>query len=356
MNSTTNRRRIAFHGSYFVRNFGDTLLVRTMCNWLSEAVGRDNVYLAVPGHAEEQREIGYPVASPRIRHTVTHLIFAGGGYLGEPNIPLHEKYSWYLQNYRRHLSWVSDYSAARKAIFGVGIGPISDPFFRYSVRRLLNGMQSVFVRDDTSLEYARKYRLNAGRARLGIDLAMSIEPAKHLPRHAFGIHVTSMPEPVLAQVVEVLLSQPPNHSRSSPSIMLIADSAVSPRSLRRYEELAKRVGCPLNSPKYNGVDDLMERIADCETIITSKLHVGIVASALGRKVISLPVHPKTSRFYKDLSLQEFCLEGERQRPTEIARLLNKDTEFTFDRNRVTTRISEMRHALDMFVDGIGMPW
>jgi polysaccharide pyruvyl transferase WcaK-like protein len=129
---------------------------------------------------------------------------------------------------------------------------------------------------------------------------------------------------------------------------------MSPGSLKRYKELAKRVASAPNSSEYNGVDDLMERIADCETIITSKLHVGIVASALGRKVISLPVHPKTSRFYKDLAVQEFCLERERQNASEIARLLSKDVPFMFDRDRTAIRIAEMRQALEMFVRGGGV--
>jgi polysaccharide pyruvyl transferase WcaK-like protein len=354
MDKTGNPKRVAVHGSYFARNFGDTLLVRIMCQWLAEAVGRDNVYLAVPGHAEEQREIGYPVVSPSLRHTVTHLVFAGGGYLGEPKLPLRERYSWYWRNYRRHLSWVRDYSGARKAIFGVGIGPISDPFFRNSVRRLLKGMQPVFVRDEISLEYALRYRLNAERARLGIDLALSVSPVQHPPRYSFGVHVSSMPERVLAEVIEVLLAQPPCPGRPQPSIALITDTPASPASLKRYQELTKHVGRASNSPGYNGIDDLMERIADCDTIITSKLHVGIVASALGRKVISLPVHPKTSRFYEDLSLKEFCLEGERRNQSEIARLLEKDVPYTFDRHSAALRIAEMRDELDMFVRGGGV--
>jgi polysaccharide pyruvyl transferase WcaK-like protein len=118
--------------------------------------------------------------------------------------------------------------------------------------------------------------------------------------------------------------------------------------------LTKHVGRASNSPGYNGIDDLMERIADCDTIITSKLHVGIVASALGRKVISLPVHPKTSRFYEDLSLKEFCLEGERRNPSEIARLLEKDVPYTFDRHSAALRSAEMRDELDMFVRGGGV--
>lgn len=348
MDRTRNLKRVAVHGSYFARNFGDTLLVMIMCQWLAEAVGRDNVYLAVPGHAEEQGEIGYPVVHPEARHTITHLIFTGGGHFGEPKRPFRDRYGWYWRNYRRHLSWVSDYSAARKAVFGIGVGPISDPLFRHSVRRLLNGMEPVFVRDETSLAYARKYRLNPEMARLGIDLALSLSPAEHMPRYSFGIHISTMPDPVFANVIEVLLSQP---DQPQPTIMLIADTPASSSSSKRYEELANRFGYPLKVPKYDGVDNLMQRIADCETIVTSKLHVGIVASALGRKVISLPVHQKTSRFYRDLSLQAFCLEGERQQASEIARLISTDMSFAFDRERVAKKISEMRNALDMFIDG-----
>jgi polysaccharide pyruvyl transferase WcaK-like protein len=344
--------RVAVHGSYYARNFGDTLIVKIICQWLEEAVGRDNVYLAVPGHAEEQKEIGYPVLDPTLRHTITHLVFAGGGYFGEPNLPLRERYNWYLRNYRRHLSWTRDYAAARKAIFGIGIGPISDPFFRGSVRGLFKGMQSAFVRDDTSLEFARRYGLNADKVRLGIDLALSVSQATNAPSYAFGVHLSSMPENVLEEVIGVLSSKPLDDGRR-PSIMFLADTPMSRGSLKRYEALARLVGCPLKSCEYNGVDDLMQRIASCEAIITSKLHVGIVASALGRKVISIPVHPKTRRFYKDLSLEEFCLEGERLNPGEIARLLSKEMPFAFDRDEAAKRIAEMRVELNEFVHGKG---
>lgn len=353
MARTTDISRVAVHGSYFARNFGDTLLIKTMCDWLAETVGRENVFLAVEGHTKEQNEIGYPVATGELRKTITHLIFAGGGYFGEPNKPLRGRYRWYLRNYQRHMSWIGDYRAARKAVFGIGVGPISDPVFRHAVRRLLRDMDPVFVRDETSLDYARKYRLHPGDVSLGIDLALSIEPASIGPRYAFGIHINSMPEPVLAQVTDALVSHLSHRKERAPAVTLIADTALPSGSRSRYETLAKRMNLPVTFHEYAGVDDLVAKIADCETVITSKLHVGIVASALGRTVISLPVHQKTARFYNDLSLQKFCLQGQRQRSSEISRLLDESAAFEFDRKATAIKIAEMRRGLQNFVGNMG---
>lgn len=339
--------RVAVHGSYFARNFGDTLLVKIMCDWLAETVGRSNVFLAVAGHEAEQIEIGYPVIDPGLRSSVTHLVYTGGGYFGEPRLPMRARYRWYRRNYDRHISWMRDFARARKAIFGIGVGPLSDPLFRAIVRRLFSKMSVIYARDAESLAFIRDYRFNAPNAHLGIDLAMSITPAPAPEQERFCIHATSMPDAVLKQVVELL--QAKLAECRDPSVDLVFDSAQSASAARQYEQTAARLSLPITIRPYAGVDQLLQTIADCRTVFSSKLHVGIVATALGRRVISLPVHQKTARFYRDLSLGDFCLEASRQNATEIARLLEAEVLPSFNRAPVALRISEMRRALKAFV-------
>ena len=339
--------RVAIHGSYFSNNFGDTLLTRILCDWASEEVGANNVYLAVPGKKEEQEAIGYKVVTPTERRTISHLIFSGGGYFGEPPLPLTERYRWYFRNYSRHLAWVREFESAKKAIFGIGVGPLSDPVFRSAVRRLLSQMQIVYARDRESLEYIRAYGFTTTDAWLGADLAMSLEASDTVADKAVAVHVSGMPYKLFTEIISTLSSG--QIKAQAHSIELLFDGPVSIKKLQLYQELCKDSDVRANVVEYCGVNDLLQRIPRYNVIITSKLHVGIAGTALGRKIIAIPIHPKTIRFYRSLGLQEFCLNWDEQLSTKLERLIDPEHKYSFRREVVSSQISEMRGKLRLFL-------
>ncbi|WP_155833532.1 polysaccharide pyruvyl transferase family protein [Halomonas sp. BC04] len=137
--------RVAIHGSYFANNYGDTLLVKLMCDQVSQYVGKENVYLAVEGDEDEQKYIGYPVLDKNDREGIEFLIFAGGGYFGEPQSSSVKKAKWALRNYKRHISWVNEFKRAKIGVYGVGFGPLSSNLFRYFLqKRVFGRAETVF--------------------------------------------------------------------------------------------------------------------------------------------------------------------------------------------------------------------
>lgn len=338
--------KVAVHGSYYANNFGDTLIVKIMCDWASDVVGRENVYLAMPGRREEQEAVGYPVISPARRGCISHLIFSGGGYFGEPSLPPLKRLKWYRRNYQRHLAWVGQFPKAEKAAFGLGIGPLSSVLFRRAVRSLFRQFSFYYVRDTVSLDYAHKYGFNAGCARLGIDLAMSVVPASGAPERAIAIHATSMPHERLRELIAYF----PRQGANQPSIDIVLDLPISARERQRLQALIAEAPAPVRLVEYDGVSQLLERLGRYELVITSKLHVGIVATALGRSVVSVPVHQKTKRFYSDLGLSRYCLDDGEQSLGAIAALALDSSRYTIDRALVDEQVGQMRQAVATFLE------
>ena len=133
------------------------------------------------------------------------------------------------------------------------------------------------------------------------------------------------------------------------NVDLLFDGLRSNKALRPYQQLCEEAHVQATVVPYGGVDDLLRQIAKYSLIFTSKLHVGITATALGRKVIAMPHHPKTMRFYRSLGLQQFCLEGDEQISTKIERLMDPALDYVFNRHLVNSRISDMRKQLRLFL-------
>src|SRR5690606_25408937 len=57
---------------------------------------------------------------------------------------------------------------------------------------------------------------------------------------------------------------------------------------------------------YKDVGTNVDNIASFSSVITSKLHVGIVATQLGVPVYSIPHHQKTIRYYKQIDYLDNC--------------------------------------------------
>jgi hypothetical protein len=342
--------KVAVHGSYFANNFGDTLLVKLMCDWVARRVGTGNVFLAVPGHPAEQDSIGYPVIPLGERHRITHLVYTGGGHFGEPRQSFWENYRWQRRNRKRHLDWLKSFRNARKAVFGVGVGPISNPFYRHAVRQLFKEAEVVFVRDEESLEFSRKYRFNREQLRLGTDLAMSIGPVEKKPERLFALHVAGLPRDEIIAIIDALTVK--GLIKPDSPVDIIFDGKMSEAAVKLYENSAgSRVGRDrLQFIEYTGIDGLIERISNTDLVLTNKLHVGVVATALGRKVISLPAHQKTSRFYRQLGLNYFCLQQDRRNAGEICRVIERLGEYKFDREAVRRLLLPVDAALDDFLN------
>lgn len=348
--------KVLVHGSYFSNNFGDTLLVKLMCDYVSSIVGRENVRLAVSGDVEEQKDIGFEVIFEDEMSSVTHIIYAGGGYFGEPRGGYIKKIKWSIRNYNRHLSWLPLYRGASIAFFGVGFGPLSNSIFRRNVLKLLDKSNFVYLRDVESKMYLESYR-GGIVSNVCVDMALSLKRGDKAAREKkIALHIGELSTEEIAKVClslkEIFFSE---DNEFSLEVIFDNKKARSDKVLRNYRDAITSVfgNHDVVFREYLGFSELVDRLNKYSLVITSKLHVGIVSIALGGKVVSIPNHQKTYRLYKQLSLTKFCIDRKR--------LLHSDDfcdalyclgEFRPDYKVIDDGVARLYAGINSFVEGV----
>jgi polysaccharide pyruvyl transferase WcaK-like protein len=337
---------VAVHGSYFNDNFGDTLLVKIMCDWIAAIVGRENVYLAVNGNVSEQACIGYPVLPEKLRSNVTHLIYGGGGYFGERSSKLLDNLSWTLRNYSRHLKWGKTFKNANIAIIGVGFGPISNYFLRKSIKNLISKSKLTLFRDQESFIAAKNYGIESDRIGVCVDIALSLS-GKKCNRSGVAIHVDNFNSNEIYLIFSTLFQHFGSQNRYH--ILYDNSDSFSSASRKMYEDCASRAGIVIEIHPYTNYINMLNVVESYSLIITSKLHVGIAAIAKGGRVISIPSHQKTIRLYKQLKIHNFCINRENLTQEALIDRINQLEHYDPDRTVIDEGVKKIKNELANFL-------
>ncbi len=337
----------AMHGSYFGYNFGDTLLCALFTRWMQQASGesvnlpRANKTNQLAIHAESRGMT--PFLSTK------GVLFCGGGYFGEPKSGLQK---WAVRNYIRHifLAEVAMLMGKPIAIMGAGVGPISAVWLRKKIIRLFNAAQIVVVRDNESAEYLKKHGFT-GQLQVASDAAISLK-ASMFPKQAVSdakeilkpagakkkvfIHLQNITAKQDAAVFETIASFLNKHAETVMPV-IITDSKPRKFGLLPQQITARNAAAQFKQSivwEYNGEPWTMcALINEADLVITNKLHVGIVGTALHKFAISLPHHQKTPRFYNQMALGDRCIMVEEGAPAKVRKLLEnwwkgEATDFT----------------------------
>lgn len=339
--------KIAVHGSYHADNFGDTLLVRLICDMIAEHAGRENVALAMPGQPAEQRAIGYPVLAPEERGRVDLLVYGGGGYFSQHAGNLLRTIRATRRRNARHLDWLPQFARSRKAMIGVGVGPIS--FHRAPARKLFAACETVLVRDAESMAFCKKYGFRTPDLRQCVDLALSL-PVVPGPRSGVAIHLPGMGPEVIETVLGALAAHPLGRSERIEAIFDAPPTEGLETWAADLQRIAQaKLGRTLPVLPYPGVDVLREKLADYEFVVTCKLHVGIVAIAQGGRVISVAQQSKTPRLYRQLGLADFCVPLVELNPARLAAAFARLPEFSVRRDVIDEGIGVIRDTVARLV-------
>jgi len=342
----TDKMLVAVHGSYFADNYGDTLLVQLMCDRVAQIVGRDRVYLATEGHRKEQESIDYPVLPKAQRKQATHLIYGGGGYLGERTADFFDNLRWSARNYWRHLAWRREYSNAETAIIGAGFGPLTNRVLRNSIGRLVSESQVVMFRDQESIQFARNYAIRPDGIDQCVDIALGL-PIDAAARSGIAIHVDNLSVTEIELVVRCLSAAHPG--LRSIDVLFDNPSSLTDEVRSKYSECARNCAIDLPIRPYVDFRTMVKSVAEYTLIVTSKLHVGITCLAQGGSVISVPTHQKTSRLYKQLSIPNFCIPRSDLTMESLGAAILDTSDFQLDRQVITTGMSRIDVALQKFL-------
>ena len=297
---------ISVHGSYFGVNYGDILLIRLYSKWISEVYGNKVL-------------INYPHADPKIIKTNNYssnrrgltglinlcrskaLIYVGGGYFGEPPINVTR---WSKRNFKRHIvvGLIAILFRIPIAIIGLEYGPLTNKMYRFCVLLITRHSKVVVVRNEESKSFLEENGFNKAIVCPDAVLALSeyIKPVKNMDNAPIILlHIKSIYQNL--DVLDVLLEE--ICRLKNYKTILVSDNRGSYYSHPQYDIVLERFNkkdIHYEIIAYSGVDDLIDIIKKSTFVITTKLHVGITAAALNKRVFSIYKHPKTKRFHRQI--------------------------------------------------------
>lgn len=303
------------HGSYFARNFGDTLLLNIIYNWIKEADPKAEVILPyVSSHKEAIEILNNLETNSYKKYKVPNcdkFIFGGGGYFGEPKTNWARLQYWTLRNYFRHISW-NNLLLKNKipfSIIGVGVGPISNSLLRKKIIKLFENADFICVRDTESYNYLKKYGCTNPNLFETTDLALTVrrEKTQVNEKKILGVHFPIRPE-FPQDKIPAIISFLERTSKDF-KIKLINDQKgqMALEKDSNITRFLKNSNIEYTEIEYNDPSSLIDELNKLDAILTSKLHVGILGYALKKPVLSIPNHTKNFRFYKQIGRSKFCI-------------------------------------------------
>lgn len=328
--------RIALQGSYYGNNFGDVLLLSLFTKWIKEAMGGCEVILP-QASAAMTVTIGADGRGLTPLLGVRGLIYSGGGYFGEPPGPAAQVHRWSIRNFYRHIPSGSILTVLGRptAIIGVGAGPLSNPILRLAVKKLVERSVVVAVRDEESRDFLLNIGVSRSDVEVTADAALCVSvgdiPEQHMTeiktRFAFnsdnviGVHLPAARS--LSHYVEMLICGIESLMVEYPDVeIVVLSDNVANDPEPHAERFSARYPGRVHVAHYRDPWTLVALLSQLRFVITTKLHVGIVATAVGTLPLSFPFHEKTPRFYRQIGAPELCIPLVRVDPKRVRCQLN----------------------------------
>lgn len=308
------KKIISLHGSYFGNNYGDILLINLFAKWIKQCC--------------EDCSINLPKANKKVTHELPEgttgifnlvrskvLIFCGGGYFGEqPQKPL----KWAIRNFFRHaiVAIIARLFRIPYAIIGIEFGPISSKWFRCICISIAKYAKIVVVRNKESYDFLKSNDKSIN-VLIGADAVLSLsDTVRPIDTYNFEnkkilIHFNGRNElPKNYEYVLEAIITAVNNCFDCFEIVFLSDcegnyykSEICKRVFRKMQESSIQ----FRIEYYKDYDNLIKEINSSYCVFTSKLHVGITAAALNKKVFSLWFHNKTPRLHAQINNINNCM-------------------------------------------------
>jgi len=317
---------VVVHGCYNTRNFGDLLLLDLLAKHLS------CVWSASVSTLRCQQAAGLIYCKPRptLRSALRPdlAIFGGGGYLhdGDGDATVTKRLLRYSLPAR---FW--SLQGVPVAMIAPGAGPWGQGIGARRIRQTLNACSLITIRDQESADFLSA---QCGVAKQDMQvtadlvLAMSRNDIPVQSTNAVGKQLGEKCRKRLGLHLEVLTQKPDLLRRFMQLPVFKASSAWDEWEIVFFfdntndgadaiRQLAGSI--PLQAAPVVLMQDHWETaalIASCDAVVTTKLHAGITAAALGIPCFGYSFHPKTGRFYRQIGRSEFQTTWE-ENPVEV---------------------------------------
>lgn len=224
-------------------------------------------------------------------------------------------------------------------VLGVGGGPVDTPWLRKEMVKMLNKAKLVLFRDEETLKIFKEYGVTNKAMFATADTALVVtrdmldplEEKEELDKIVAGrkklfVHIPdgfqeckNLTDKIIPELIEFL-------KKHSEYLVVISNDNIRNMSENERNEIAKiknsftEAGLDTYQYNYHSCWQMCSLISEMDCIVTAKLHVGVLGIALGKSVLSFPVHrEKTLNFYKHIGLEKRCIPIKLVSPNDVLR-------------------------------------
>lgn len=335
-------KEVALHGMVSSRNFGDILMVDIVARFLAT----QQINVSVPmGNESVLKDLNILEQTNRGYwgfNKCDSLVFTGGGYFG----PMSNRN--FSKDIRMMIKFASPaeffLSSSQHHIIGVGVNNLNKfNLTQYYMKRFFNAAGTITVRDEESLSELRKIGVVRTDIEVLADIALNIQvssiPSESLKyaedklaylnknyEKIIALHLSDLPEAtcynsiydgILKYANEyenigfVLIEDHPNSVSDSPQ--LLAAQYLKSLLMQRAEIIP-----------YSYHWNLVAILSKVDGIVTNKLHVAIVSSALNKVAVSFTKHEKNHRFFSQINAKERCINLPDQTKDSVYMLMKNE--------------------------------
>ena len=329
-------KKILLHGCTGGKtsNFGDFLFTDLIINYICEHCREEKI-----GFINLSEFFNINMKKLNFHNTmgikqIDALIYIPGGYFGERDNPTLKSSLWHFRRY----FLIGLYMAILNkpiAIIGVGSTTIKSKILQSSIKYVCNKSKVITVRDEESKVSLQNIGVTKPITVLS-DMILSFDMNKMRPieyelegiinlkdigQKLLLVHYNNNVKAMekFANSTSAFLSVHKDYK-----VVVTSDSIVANENelFDKFKEIVGSNNIVLY--KYSDPWKLCSLIEKCDCVITTKLHVGIVAIRLGKSVLSFPKHAaKTRRLYSQINESERCMDINTARVDDINELLNK---------------------------------
>ena len=310
-------------------NFGDFLYGDAVYRYLKKNYPDFKVQFFQPSsyfrkYISDYREFGI---SP---WTTDFVLYIPGGYFGEGHrARLRDNLIHFLRF--MPLGLVGLLFRKKIGVLGIGAGPIRSPFLKIPVRLIGKAAECLTVRDPESLDALRlegiEHVEEFGDLILSLnpeDFSEDTEQLQKIRKQCshqkiLFVHYNHSKEAMEKFAATIAVFKKKNTTCQ----IVVGSDSILKNDLEMFEEFTRKTGVQYIHYRYDSPYELTRLLMSVDAVLTCKLHVGVVASLLGKSVISIAEHPeKTFRYYQQIAHPERSVSLYETSPDGIAAMLD----------------------------------
>ena len=309
---------LIFHGMLRSANFGDVLMAQICLSWLREMTDEPVHAMCVTSELRDLLDLPQASFYDLLQSKAT--VLSGGGYfqIADNGLP----------PLKRMIKNAGPLLAAQligrpTAVIGAGVGPVPPGVLGACVRYLFSKAEISCVRDRVGVETVKRlspranvlqssdlvFTLNLGNVPPAANKIANQLVGLQNGYNRVGILFSNIPDHderygcIFKSIISAANHFPDTH------FFLLEDHAAPGSGQQNCQSMLNEHLGPKRSTilPYPGTFELTAILGRMDSVLTDKLHVGLVAAAMGVTPYSIAKHPKNLAAYADIGLIKNCI-------------------------------------------------